>query len=91
MTLSLSLRTALTASLLALGASAAQAAKTVDLKTPEGASIAGRKTQCSMKDGEPTVYWFHGEGFSRVPGGPSNTRGRDRGRRSRARRWHASD
>ena len=68
MTLTLSLRTALMASLLALGASAAHAAKTVDLKTPEGASIAGRKTQCSMKDGEPTVYWFHGEGFSRVPG-----------------------
>ena len=68
MTRTLSLRTAVMASLLALGASAAHAAKPLDLKTPEGASIAGRKTQCSMKDGEPTVYWFHGEGFSRVPG-----------------------
>lgn len=46
---------------------AAQAAK-LDLNTPEGANTAARKIQCSMKDGEPTVYWFHGEGFSRVPG-----------------------
>lgn len=42
--------------------------KPIDLSTPEGATLAQRKVQCSAKDGEPTVYWFHGEGFSRVPG-----------------------
>lgn len=50
-----------------LGAASALAAK-LDLNTPEGAQMAGRKIQCSMKDGEPTVYWFHGEAFARVPG-----------------------
>ena len=48
-------------------AASAQAAK-IDLNTPEGATAAARRIQCSMKDGEPTVYWFHGEAFSRVPG-----------------------
>ncbi|MFO1455164.1 MAG: DUF1838 family protein [Steroidobacteraceae bacterium] len=48
-------------------ASTALAAK-LDLGTPEGANAAARRIQCSSKDGEPTVYWFHGEGFSRVPG-----------------------
>lgn len=52
---------------LATGGLAAQAAK-LDLNTPQGANTASRRIQCSMKDGEPTVYWFHGEGFSRVPG-----------------------
>jgi dipeptidyl aminopeptidase/acylaminoacyl peptidase len=44
------------------------ASKRIDLNTPEGANAAARRTQCSDKDGEPTVYWFHGEGFARVPG-----------------------
>ena len=42
--------------------------KPIDLLTPEGATLAQRKVQCSANDNEPTVYWFHGEGFSRVPG-----------------------
>ena len=46
----------------------AAAAAKLDLNTPEGANAAARRIQCSSKDGEPTVYWFHGEGFSRVPG-----------------------
>lgn len=49
-------------------ASSALAASKLDLATPEGANAAARRIQCSSKDGEPTVYWFHGEGFSRVPG-----------------------
>lgn len=58
----------LAATLVALTfAASAQAAK-IDLNTPEGATAAARRIQCSMKDGEPTVYWFHGEAFSRVPG-----------------------
>ena len=57
-----------------LGASAAPAAKRIDLNTPEGANAAARRTQCSDKDGEHTVYWFHGEGFARVPGRPSRAR-----------------
>jgi hypothetical protein len=40
----------------------------IDLTTPDGANLAARRTQCSLKDGEPTTYWFHGEAFSRVPG-----------------------
>ena len=54
--------------LAALAASGTAQAAKLDLNTPEGANTASRKIQCSMKDGEPTVYWFHGEGFSRVPG-----------------------
>ncbi|MFO1426289.1 MAG: DUF1838 family protein [Steroidobacteraceae bacterium] len=57
----------LLAVLLLAAATGAQAGK-IDLATPEGANLAARRTQCSSKDGEPTVYWFHGEGFSRVPG-----------------------
>ena len=49
-------------------ASSALAATRLDLATPEGANAAARRIQCSSKDGEPTLYWFHGEGFSRVPG-----------------------
>ncbi len=51
-----------------LGAGGTAAAAKLDLNTPEGANTAARKIQCSMKDGEHTVYWFRGEGFSRVPG-----------------------
>ena len=58
---------ALLAATTALPAAAAPAAK-IDLNTPEGANAAARRTQCSDKDGEATTYWFHGEGFSRVPG-----------------------
>ena len=58
---------ALLGAITALPAVAAKAAK-IDLATPEGANAAARRTQCSDKDGEATTYWFHGEGFSRVPG-----------------------
>jgi len=46
----------------------AEKTKELNLLTPEGATLANRKIQCSLKDGEPVIYWFHGEGFSRVPG-----------------------
>jgi len=61
---------ALIATLLCALALPAQAAKPkrIDLSTPEGANLAARKIQCSAQDNEPTVYWFHGEGYSRVPG-----------------------
>lgn len=66
---------ALCAALLAgaVGGPAAVAAKAsvkIDLSTPEGANRAARRVQCSERDGEPSVYWFHGEGFARVPGEP---------------------
>jgi hypothetical protein len=54
------------------GPAALAAAKTkpalLDLSTPEGAVAASRKTQCSMKDGEPITYWWIGDLYSRVPG-----------------------
>jgi hypothetical protein len=57
------------AALLALAALSPGAfAAKLDLNTPEGANLAARRMQCSMKDGVPTVYRFHGEAFSRVPG-----------------------
>ena len=40
----------------------------IDLGTPEGANLAARKMQCSIVDGEASIYWFHGESFSHVPG-----------------------
>ena len=43
-------------------------APAIDLNTPEGATLAARKMQCSTVDGEPSLYWFHGEALSRVPG-----------------------
>lgn len=56
--------------LLAATAQPASAAKTqrIDLATPEGAIQAARKVQCSLIDGQQTIYWFNGEAFSRVPG-----------------------
>ena len=47
---------------------AAGKAKPIDLGTPEGANLAARKIQCSANDNVPTIYYFHGEAFSRVPG-----------------------
>ena len=43
-------------------------AKPIDLNTPEGANLAGRRIQCGSVDNTPTIYTFHGEAFSRVPG-----------------------
>ncbi len=58
--------------LVGFSATAAPGAKPakIDLATPEGAVAASRKTQCSMKDGEPVTYWWIGNLFSRVPGEP---------------------
>ncbi len=45
----------------------ASAAK-LDLSKPEDVNLAMRKIQCSTKDNVPVTYFWHGEGFSRVPG-----------------------
>jgi hypothetical protein len=42
----------------------------IDLATPEGAIAAFRKVQCSTQDQRPTVYYWVGEAYSRVPGEP---------------------
>ena len=42
--------------------------KPIDLNTPEGATLAGRRIQCGAVDNTPTIYYFHGEAYSRVPG-----------------------
>jgi len=48
----------------------AQSGKTkrIDLNTAEGATLAGRRIQCGSIDNTPTIYYFLGEGFARVPG-----------------------
>jgi hypothetical protein len=40
----------------------------IDLTTPEGNLGAFRKIQCSLKDGDPVTYYWHGRAYSRVPG-----------------------
>ena len=40
----------------------------LDLDDPADALSAMRKIQCSLVDGEPAVYFFEGNVFSRVPG-----------------------
>jgi hypothetical protein len=62
-------RSALVGAALLCAASAASAAK-LDLGTPEGATLAARKIQCSTKDNVPITYYWHGETLSRVPGEP---------------------
>lgn len=59
-----------TATLVAAGtlvAGTAIAAK-IDMSTADGAVAIQRKIQCSMTDGQPIVYYWTGEMFSRVPG-----------------------
>jgi hypothetical protein len=56
--------------LTALGFAASASGGKLDLATPEGANLAMRKIQCSLKDNEPVLYWWHGETYSRVPGEP---------------------
>ncbi len=51
-------------------ASAAKPGKALDLATPEGGIEAFRKVQCSTADKTPTVYYWVGETYSRVPGEP---------------------
>ena len=53
-----------------LFAGCAAAAKGIDINTPEGAIAAFRKVQCSTEDRRPTVYYWTGETYSRVPGEP---------------------
>jgi len=40
----------------------------IDLSTPEGGLLASRKISCSLEDGVPVTYWWHGEMYSRIPG-----------------------
>jgi hypothetical protein len=62
---------ALAAALAASSATfAAKPGKVIDIGTPEGAIAAFRKVQCSTEDRRPTVYYWTGETFSRVPGEP---------------------
>ena len=49
---------------MASGASATE----IDLTTPEGNLDAFRKIQCTLEDGEPVTYFWHGRAYSRVPG-----------------------
>ncbi len=43
-------------------------ARAVDLSTPEGNLDAFRKIQCSLEDGAPVTFFWHGRAYSRVPG-----------------------
>jgi len=58
------------AALLALGFAGAASAATIDLGTPEGANLAQRRIQCSMRDSVPITYYWDGEAYSRVSGEP---------------------
>ncbi len=40
----------------------------IDLSTPEGAIAAQRKIACSLVDGAPVTYYWHGDLYSRVQG-----------------------
>jgi len=55
---------------LALAIPALAAPKRLDLSDPADVVTAQRKVQCSLKDGEPVVYHFSGEVYSRVEGEP---------------------
>lgn len=64
-------RATLLAALLAgVGSTSAGASPRLDLATPDGALAAFRKIQCSTEDRRPTVFYWAGEAFSRVPGEP---------------------
>lgn len=55
---------------LGIAASVTAAPKRLDLTNPADVITAQRKVQCSLKDGEPVVYHFSGQVFSRVEGEP---------------------
>lgn len=55
------------AAALVLVASSAAAQK-LDVTRPEDAVAAQRKLQCSLEDGKPVRWWWHGRVYSRVPG-----------------------
>ena len=40
----------------------------LDLNNPEDAVKAARKLQSSIEDGKPTIFWFQGNVYSRIPG-----------------------
>ncbi len=42
--------------------------KKLDLNNPESVLKAYRKIFCSLVDGEPVIYWWQGQVYSRVPG-----------------------
>jgi len=60
----------LVALLASSGALATKPPRSLDTDTPEGAIAAFRKIQCSTEDLQPTVYYWIGEAYSRVPGEP---------------------
>lgn len=49
-------------------ASTASAADKLDLSNPNDVIKARMKISCSLKDGEPTIYWWEGKMYSRRPG-----------------------
>ena len=53
-----------------IAAHGAKPGRSIDINTPEGAIAAFRKVQCSAEDKRPTVYYWTGETYSRVPGEP---------------------
>ncbi len=53
---------------LVIGSIPVAVAAPLDLTTPEGASLAMRKIQCSTEDNVPVTYFWHGNAYSRVPG-----------------------
>jgi hypothetical protein len=62
------LRRAVLATLLTAAMAAPAAAQRLDLSKPADVLKAQRKIQCSLTDGKPTVYWWEGRVYSRVPG-----------------------
>lgn len=54
--------------LLAATAAAPAFAQKLDPSKPADALAMSRKIACSMVDGEPATYWWHGEAFSRRQG-----------------------
>lgn len=60
----------LAAALALAGPGLAQGKKRLDMNNPADALTAFRKVQCSVKDGEPVVYHWEGEMYSRVEGEP---------------------
>jgi len=53
---------------LAAPLAATASSKQLDLNHPEEALKAQRKIQCSLVDGEPALYWWQGNVYSRIPG-----------------------
>ena len=51
-----------------LASSLAAAADKLDLTNPNDIVKAQMKISCSLKDGEPTIYWWEGKMYSRRPG-----------------------